>query len=207
MAADPRRSSAQADFWNPTGRDRDGRRKYHRSGRQGRLLAHQRGGLRGRGKVEGNCLGRGPLRRDVVVRPGRMSGALFGSAGRTSSRAAAPTASGCGGSQPCPASGRPAPSGSGRGTAPPPAAPRRWRDPTADPVLVSLNFAGCGVPGSADPFSRPRRGATTPPNGKFGAPLPALSAASADPLARPGTGPSLYAISSSLRAIARRSTR
>jgi hypothetical protein len=64
-------------------------------------------------------------------------------------------------------------------------------------------FAGCGVPGSADPFSRPRRGATTPPNGKFGAPLPALSAASADPLARPGTGPSLYAISSSLRAIAR----
>jgi hypothetical protein len=64
-------------------------------------------------------------------------------------------------------------------------------------------FAGCGVPGSADPFSRPRRGATTPPNGKFGAPLPALSAASADPLARPGTDPSLYAISSSLRAIAR----
>jgi hypothetical protein len=134
MAADPRRSSAQADFWNPTGRDRDGRRKYHRSGRQGRLLAHQRGGLRGRGKVEGNCLGSGPLRRDVVVRPGRMSRALFGSARRTSSRTAAPTASGCGGSQPCPASGRPAPSGSGRGTAPPPAAPRRWRDPTADPV-------------------------------------------------------------------------
>jgi hypothetical protein len=33
--------------------------------------------------------------------------------------------------------------------------------------------------------------------------LPALSAASADPLARPGTGPSLYAISSSLREIAR----
>ena len=77
--------------------------------------------------------------------------------------------------------------------------------PTNSAGLAEL--AGCGVPGSADPFSRPRRGATTPPNGKFGAPLPASSAASADPLARPGTGPSLYAMSSSLRAVARRSTR
>src|SRR5919112_2461128 len=48
-------------------------------------------------------------------------------------------------------------------------------------------LADCGVPGTAIRSPVARRGATTPPDGKFGAPLPASSAASADPLARPGT--------------------
>jgi len=60
-------------------------------------------------------------------------------------------------------------------------------------------LADCGVPGTAIRSPVARRGATTPPDGKFGAPLPASSAASADPLARPGTGCSLYAMSLSLR--------
>ena len=73
--------------------------------------------------------------------------------------------------------------------------------------LVSLNSAAAGSRGLTIRSPATRRGATTPPDGKFGAPLPASSAASADPLTRPGTGPSLYATRSSLRAVARRSAR
>jgi hypothetical protein len=80
-------------------------------------------------------------------------------------------------------------------------------NPSRGPAAGLAELAGGRVPGTATRSPVARRGATTPPDGKFGAPLPASSAASADPLARPGTGPSLYAMSWSLRAVARRSTR
>ena len=62
-------------------------------------------------------------------------------------------------------------------------------NPSRGPAAGLAELAGGRVPGTATRSPVARRGATTPPDGKFGAPLPASSAASADPACAPRDRP------------------
>ena len=61
--------------------------------------------------------------------------------------------------------------------------------PSRGPAAGLAELAGGRVPGTATRSPVARRGATTPPDGKFGAPLPASSAASAGPACAPRDRP------------------